>query len=386
MSGAVPASGAGAAIVLPQRERYERGSAGAIALQVSRLAGPRDWVLGSAVDGAALPGGRFVAVGARGFGLTPAARYADAVVRTLRRLPEPPCCIEVHNRPEIALGIARHLRRLRTPLALFLHNDPQSMRRARTPRARAAVLRRMAVVCVSDWLRSRFLDGLDRQAAARIVVLHNGLDLDAVPAPLPVDARAPVLLFVGRTVADKGADVFVEACARALPALPGWRAAMLGADGFGGAAKQTPFMDWLAPAAAAAGVVLLGYRPHPATLAELAQVAVAVVPSRWPEPFGLTALEALACGAPLVATATGGMAEIVGAGEAQGALLVPPGDAAALAAALLRLAGDAALRTRLQAAGLARARQFDAGQQRAALVRLRASLYASLKFKRLETS
>lgn len=376
MNGAVPDTIA--AIVLPQRERYERAAAGAIALQVSRLAGPQDWVLGTKVDGEALPGGRFVPVTLRGFGLTPAARYAHAVARTLRRLPRPPACIEVHNRPEIALHLARLLgRQFPARLALFLHNDPQSMRRADTPRARAALLRRMAVVCVSDWLRGRFVEGL--AADAPVAVLHNGLDPAALPASLPVDARDPVLLFVGRTVADKGADVFVEACARALPELPGWRAAMLGADGFGAGAKQTPFMAWLREAAPRAGVELLGYRPHAATLAEIARAAVVAVPSRWPEPFGLTALEALACGAPLVASATGGMAEIVGGGEADGALLVAPGDAAALAAALLRLARDPDLRARLQVAGLARAQHFHIRRHRAALVRLRDSLYGSAR-------
>ena len=49
------------------------------------------------------------------------------------------------------------------------------------------------------------------------------------------------MLFAGRVVSDKGADAFVQACAGALPRLPGWRAEMLGADRFGADSPETPF-------------------------------------------------------------------------------------------------------------------------------------------------
>ena len=78
---------------------------------------------------------------------------------------------------------------------------------------------------------------------------------------------------------------------------------------------------------------------------------IAVVPSLEPEPFGLVAIEAMACGLPVVAAAHGGLLDIV-EHDVSG-LLFPPGDAGALAQALLRLAADAPLRQRLGAAGKA---------------------------------
>jgi glycosyltransferase involved in cell wall biosynthesis len=80
-----------------------------------------------------------------------------------------------------------------------------------------------------------------------------------------------------------------------------------------------------------------------------AETEVAVVPSLY-EGFSLPAVEAMACGVPLVATTGGALPEVVGTHEDTG-LLVPPGDPGALAAAIGRLFDDPALRTRLAAAG-----------------------------------
>ena len=82
------------------------------------------------------------------------------------------------------------------------------------------------------------------------------------------------------------------------------------------------------------------------------EAEVAVVPSLY-EGFSLPAIEAMACGTPLVATTGGALPEVVGR-DGETGLLVPPNDPDALAGALIRALGDAALRTRLGAAGRAR--------------------------------
>jgi glycosyltransferase involved in cell wall biosynthesis len=103
-------------------------------------------------------------------------------------------------------------------------------------------------------------------------------------------------------------------------------------------------------AAALGGVVrFAGFRHDmPACLAAADIVAL---PSLH-EGLGVAALEAMAAGRPVLASRVGGLGEVVVAEET--GLLVPPGDADALAAALARLAGDPALRARLGAAGRAR--------------------------------
>jgi glycosyltransferase involved in cell wall biosynthesis len=80
-----------------------------------------------------------------------------------------------------------------------------------------------------------------------------------------------------------------------------------------------------------------------------AEAEVAVVPSLY-EGFSLPAIEAMACGVPLVATTGGALPEVVGR-DNETALTVPPGDPSALAVGILRMLGDAELRARIGAAG-----------------------------------
>jgi glycosyltransferase involved in cell wall biosynthesis len=92
-------------------------------------------------------------------------------------------------------------------------------------------------------------------------------------------------------------------------------------------------------------VQLLGLRDD---VAEVLQAAdVFVHPAVWGEAFGLTIAEAMAAGLPVVASRVGGIPELVTHGET--GLLVPPGDAGALAGALNLLAADAQERARLGA-------------------------------------
>ncbi len=273
-------------------------------------------------------------------------RYAAGVARVLRRAPS--ARIEVHNRPDVAHA----LRRLGVPVMLFLHNDPVGMRGLR----HIGGIDR--VVAVSRWVA-------ERTGRPDCDVLPNPIDFSELPAA-PA-ARENLILFAGRVVADKGADLFVQACALALPRLPGWRAEMIGADGFGAGTRETPFLRALRPRAAAAGVAMLGWRPHAEVLRAMTRAAVVVVPGRWPEPFGMTALEAMACGAALIHAPRGGLPEVVG----DAGVPIDPDDPAGIAAALMSLAADAARRETLGVAGRRRAGMFAVGAIGARLDALR---------------
>ena len=355
-AGQIRECGLTTAIILPPNEGFAPQAVGAIGLLVHRLVqgGAAGTVIGAPGTYPPFDDVPFRPA-APGWGLSGAARYARGVARVLRHLQ--PSRIEVHNRPEIALRLARAMPGI--PMLLWLNNDPQHMRQARQPAARARLAARMQVVTASGWLRDRFLDGLP---PTPVTVIHNCLE----PLPPPPATRENLIVFAGRIVADKGADAFVAACALALPQLPGWRAELVGADRFSPIAPDTPFLTALRAMAATAGITLAGHQPHAAVLDAMRRAAMVCVPSRWPEPFGLVALEAMACGAALICSPRGGLPEVGGTA----ALYAEP-EPDALAAAMVALARDPARRAAMGQAGVVRAQQFGVDQAVAALVHLR---------------
>jgi glycosyltransferase involved in cell wall biosynthesis len=349
---------------MPPREGFGPGRTGAIGLLARRLVqtpGFRTVVIGGEQDGAIFPSINFQSVSP---GLWPPGntnvRYAAAVAKALRKLN--PVLVEVHNRPEIALVLAARMPA--TPVTLILNNDPQGMRDAVTPSQRTDMLRRLArVFTSSEYLRQRLLDGVIAPERTP-VVLPNCLDLHEIPPPR---RRERLILFAGRVVADKGPDAFIAACARVLPHLPGWVAEMIGADRFNFNSPDTAFVMMIRGSAEGAGVRLLGYRDHPDVLIAMSRAAIVVVPSRWPEPFGLVALEAMASGAALICAPRGGLPEVAG----DAALYADPDRPAEFAAAIRCLANDEARRAALAEAGRQRAKQFDVPVIAAQLAALR---------------
>ncbi len=353
------------AIVLPHREGFGVDTAGAVAMVVRRLALIPSrhpvTVLGRRQTDATFSDIDFLGVDPpRYLPLSHTQSYVVALAPALARLPAGP--IEIHNKPDVAMWLARIFPR--RPVSLFLHNDPRTMRGARTSAARLRLFSHLAgVATVSDHIRKALLDGIHPSPVRAPVVIHNALDPGEMPAPLPPARRDPVILFAGRVVPDKAPDAFVDACALALPSLPGWRAQIIGADGFAPDGPETGFIKALRPRAAAAGVEWLGYRPHAQVLDAMTRAAIVVIPSRWQEPFGLTALEAMMCGAAVACSDRGGLAEITGGT----AVAFDPEDPVASSRVLVELARDLGKRTALSASSLERARRHftiaDAGRR-----------------------
>lgn len=163
------------------------------------------------------------------------------------------------------------------------------------------------------------------------------------PRPGFVPPSGPYLMYAGALADHKGYPVLLDAYRRAATGIP------LVVAGVPVPGRPPP--------PAAAGVRVVYDAAHAEVLAAWAQAQVAVVPSRYKEPLGLVALEAMAAGVPVVASAVGGLRETVEPGRT--GLLVPPDDPEALAAALRQLATDPAWCRRLGAAGRDRAARFD---------------------------
>jgi glycosyltransferase involved in cell wall biosynthesis len=233
----------------------------------------------------------------------------------------------------------------RRPLVLTLHNPAPGHPRA----LRAAVRAADVVLAASPDLAAaaRRLGGADvRDApvAAPALPPPRRDAAAAVRAELGLADGRPLVLAVGRLHPQKGHDVLLDAAA-------GWAAdARLPVPPLVAVAGDGPLAARLARQVAARRlpVRLLGRRDDVADL--LAAADVVVLPSRW-EARSLAAQEALRAGRPLVATRTGGLPALLG----DGAVLVPPGDAAALRDAVAALLADPARQAALAAAGRRRA-------------------------------
>lgn len=155
------------------------------------------------------------------------------------------------------------------------------------------------------------------------------------------------LLFVGRLEVRKGIDTLLDALDIVLPQRPQVLARIVGSD----VAGQPHRVDWLSHHGhddLPDRVVFAGEVSDEQLHREYAAADIAVLPSRY-ESFGLVMIESMMHSVPVIACAAGGVPDVVRDGI--DGLLVPSGDSAALADALLRLIDDAALREQLATAG-----------------------------------
>lgn len=211
------------------------------------------------------------------------------------------------------------------------------------------------------------------RAATSFEVLYNGIETDQIRAAAPRRHDRPAILFLGRHEERKGLRVLLEALRRLDPAGVGRVTCWVAGTGpdtnrlraeFGG----DPRIEWL------------GRISEEAKLAALRGASVFCAPSLHGESFGIVLAEAMAAGAPVVASSLDGYRNV--ATDGVDALLVPPGDADALAAALTRVLTDDDLARRLVAGGHARADELSMAGLAARYVAVYERLEASRRARR----
>jgi glycosyltransferase involved in cell wall biosynthesis len=244
----------------------------------------------------------------------------------------------------------------RIPRALTVYDlnpvrNPQWTRAAwtarRAPRYRAAIARSDCIVTTSEFIAAELRDEY-ALPAERVRVIPLGVDA-AVFHPADAATRARVrarwgdyVIAIGLLTPRKNFPRLIEAMA----ALKDVRLLLVGRPSDG----EAQVREAIERCGMRERVVHLQRVPE-AELVDLIGAARACAVASLYEGFGLTALEALACGTPLVCSRAASLPEVVG----DAGLVVDATDAAALAAALERVVGDAALAERLREAGRARA-------------------------------
>ena len=271
------------------------------------------------------------------------------------------------------LALTAVARAVALPYVLHIHDYDYAV----DVRARRGLMRRLvrgmfaaaAQIIVLGTEAERTLRAALALPDAPILVLPNAVP-DPHPAPRAAVTGAAAepahLVFLGYLSARKGVPELLQALASpALAALP-WRATLAGGgpvDEFRGRAAALGLAD---------RVAFPGWIDQPAASALCAAADILVLPSH-AEGLAMSVLEGLAHGLAVVATPVGAHAEVIE--PERSGLLVPPGDVAALGAALIRVIGDPALRERLRAGARQRfLDRYDVRSYAARLARLHVGL------------
>jgi glycosyltransferase involved in cell wall biosynthesis len=211
-----------------------------------------------------------------------------------------------------------------------------------------------AIPCVSKATAAQF------EHDSRVRVIYDGLAVDARRAPradarmaLGLDTTTPVIAMLGRVSDWKGQDVLVRALAEPPLADRGAIGVLAGEPWPGAEDRLQAVLDLAAELGVTDRVRRVGFRDDVETVYGAADLVA--VPSTAPDPLPGAAIEASAAGCPVIASAIGGLPEIISDGE--NGRLVPPGDATAFARVAAELLDNPEERKRLGAAAAADARE-----------------------------
>ena len=277
-----------------------------------------------------------------------AVRNAATLARTVGRIPDGAVVLLdgliASPAPEALVPEASRLRQVVLVHMPLGHRPERHEVAAVRARERAVLTAAEAVVTTSEWTRRR-LEELYALPADRVHVAEPGVDAAGLA---PGTAAGDALLCVAAVTPVKGHDVLLEALTTTTDL--SWRCACVGSLD-----RDPAFADSVRRRAQHRG---LGDRLRfsgPRTGPDLDRAYAAadlVVLASHAETYGMVLTEALARGLPVLAAEVGGVTEALGHGEdgTRPGLLVPPGDPAALGAALRSWLGDAELRGRLRRA------------------------------------
>ena len=221
--------------------------------------------------------------------------------------------IEVHNRPSLIEQISKNKKH---HIALFLHNDPQTMKGSKSIKDRKNILQKCeAVFCVSEYIKDKFLEGISIKTE-KVHVLYNGVNRKLKKFP----TKKKEILFVGRLVPEKGVDLYVDVVKKIAKNFPDWTFELIGSFRLGDNKNKDTFANNLIKKfkKISSQTKFHGFKNQAFIQKKMKTASIIVIPSVWAEPFGLVAAEAMSNGIGIIASDVGGIPEIV---KANGVLI-----------------------------------------------------------------
>ena len=197
--------------------------------------------------------------------------------------------IEIHNRPLILSNL---INKINSRFIFYFHNDPLSMKGSKNISERLFILKHTdKIIFVSEWVRKRFFLDLDKKLISKTEVIYPSVNKQSAIK------KENIITFVGRLNYSKGYDIFSKAIVKILNKFPQWKALSIGDE-----VRRSIYIDHH-------NHKELGFLNHKKTLDILNKSEIAVVPSRWEEPFGRSSLEASSRGCATIISDRGGLKE-----------------------------------------------------------------------------
>jgi len=211
--------------------------------------------------------------------------------------------LEIHNRPYLVEEVTKGNK---FPVSLFFHNDPLTMRGSKSIKEREKILRKCtAIFCVSEFIKKKFLEGI-KIDKKKVHVLYNGVDTKLKKIPL----KKNEILFVGRLVFEKGADLYVDVIKSIAQDNPTWSFGLLGSSN---TKNKNTYASEVIRKLKSVGVQakFYGFKNQKFVKEKMKNASIIVIPSLCEEAFGLVAAEAMSNGMAIIASKVGGIPEIV---------------------------------------------------------------------------
>ena len=282
------------ATILPYKENYTHSKASAASLWVSEFFKKsrfrnNNYIFGSTLDNDYL-GKNYINIELKNIKSKFKSTTSEYLKKLIKKIDKKNFdIIEVHNRPLI---LEHLIKKIKSRFIFYFHNDPLSMNGSKDLKQRLDIIKNVEkIIFVSKWVQNRFFIGLDEKLKTKTEVVYPSVNRQKI---LP---KKKYITFVGKLNESKGYDVFKDAILKILNNYPNWHAFSIGDE-----ERRKIFIKHK-------NHQELGFLKHKKVLDLLNKTEIAVVPSRWEEPFGRTALEATSRGCATIISNRGGLPE-----------------------------------------------------------------------------
>ncbi len=281
------------ASILPYKENYTLKGAGAVALWISNFVRDSEYkkntyIIGSTKNKNYLTN-NYINIDNINSKLNSTTKeYSNKIINKIKNLNFD--VLELHNRP---IMVKEFFGKLNSKIILYFHNDPTTMKGAKSVNERIYLLKNVdKIIFISKWVKKKFFENLPNLSDNNTQIIYHSID------PIKKDTKKnKQIIFVGKLNESKGYDLYCKSMFKILDQYNDWCAISIG--------EEKRFQNFPTHKRH----FNLGQIPHNKVLDYLSKSEIAVIPSRWEEPFGRTALEASSRGCATIISDTGGLPE-----------------------------------------------------------------------------